>query len=233
MPRRARSYLPDLPYHVVQRGNNRRACFFEIEDYYLYRQLLRQVMPRYGVVLHAYVLMTNHIHLLLTGDSSTGISQVMKVVGSRFAQHINRKYQRTGTLWEGRHKASAVHAEQYLLTCYRYIELNPVRAGMVRRPEDYKWSSYAANARGDNDDIVTPHIEFLRLGKDPEIRGHRYRELFRDKLSDEELYAIRKTTHYCQPLGDDRFRHQMEEKLGRRLGQMKRGRPRREAEGDG
>ena len=131
MPRRARSYVAGLPYHIVQRGNNREVCFFEVADYRCYLDWLSLALNRYRVSLHAYVLMTNHGHFLMTPGSETGISNVMKVVGSRYARYMNRTYGRSGTLWEGRHKASAVDSESYLLKCYRYIELNPVAAGMV------------------------------------------------------------------------------------------------------
>lgn len=153
----------------------------------------------------------------------------MKVVGSRYAQYINKTYRRTGTLWEGRHRASLVQSERYLLTCMRYIELNPVRADMVRRPEKYRWSSYGANAWGDRS-WLTPHPEFERLGPTPSERGFAYRELFKVHLSEEDLHLVRKAAHYCQPVGDDRFRRQIEERYGIKLGQMERGRPRREAD---
>ena len=141
MPRRARMYIPELPYHIVQRGNNREPCFIEPENYHFYLELWKTLSKRYGVSIHAYCLMTNHIHFLVTPESETSISTTMKVVGSRYAQYINLKYKRTGTLWEGRHRSSLVQTEKYFLTCMRYIELNPVRAGMVLRPEEYKWSS--------------------------------------------------------------------------------------------
>ena len=234
MPRRPRMYLPNIPYHLVQRGNNREACFFEVEDYQFYLELLRQLLPRYAVQLHAYVLMTNHVHLLLTPEDSDGISSLCKVVGSRFAFYMNKKYKRTGTLWEGRHKSNAVDTESYLLKCYRYIEMNPVAANMVNRPEEYQWSSYGTNAWGDQSEIITPHPEYCRLGHGKEELCYNYRELFTVNLSEEDLHAIRKAAHYCHPLGNDRFRTQIEEKLGRPVGMMKRGRPRkRETDGAG
>lgn len=140
MPRRPRQYLPGMPYHIVQRGNNREVCFFDIEDYECYLDLLSAMLKRYGAQLHAYVLMTNHVHFIMTPEEKDSISQLTKVVGSRFAQYMNRTYHRTGTLWEGRHKSSVIDSESYLLTCYRYVELNPVIAGMIERPEEYRWS---------------------------------------------------------------------------------------------
>jgi putative transposase len=156
-------YVAGLPYHVVQRGNNREACFVEPENYQFYLELWQQMTRRYGVAVHAYCLMTNHVHSLVTPQRPGSISDTMKVVGSRYAQYINLRYQRTGTLWEGRHRASLVQSERYLLCCYRYIELNPVRAGMVERPEEYRWSSYGINAWGDAG-WLQPHEEYSRLG---------------------------------------------------------------------
>lgn len=133
-------YLPGMPYHIVQRGNNREACFVEPENCLFYLSLWQELSRRYGVAVHAYYLMTNPIHFLVTPESRTAISNTLEVVGSRYAQYINLRYRRTGTLWEGRHHSSLVQSDRYLLTCYRYIELNPVRAGMVARREEYRRS---------------------------------------------------------------------------------------------
>ena len=226
MPRRARSYLPALPYHIVQRGNNREACFIEPENYLYYLELWKQQSQRYSVDVHAYCLMTNHVHFLVTPKHSDSISNTMKVVGSRYAQYVNKKYGRTGTMWEGRHRSSLVQTDRYLLSCYRYIELNPVRADMVKSPEEYRWSSYGCNGWGD-EGWVTPHDEYIRLGKDASERTLAYRELFRHQLSEQELHLIRKAAHYCQPVGDDRFRQQIESKYAIKLGNMRRGRPKK------
>lgn len=189
MPRRARDYLSGLPYHIVQRGNNREACFIEPENYHYYLELWRQNSKRYGVWVHSYCLMTNHVHFLVTPETAHSISNVMKVVGSRYAQYVNLKHRRTGTLWEGRHRSSLVQSDRYMMHCYRYIELNPVRAGMVSRPEEYRWSSYGVNGWGDTG-WLTPHAEYLRLGGCVEERAHAYRELFRYQLCDEDLHLI-------------------------------------------
>lgn len=233
MPRRARMYLSDYPFHLVQRGNNRNACFFTVGDYQFYLELLAQLLPKYGVALHAYVLMTNHVHLLLTPHTDDGISRLTRVLGSRYAQYINKKYRRTGTLWEGRHKACLIDTHNYLLKCYRYIELNPVAANMVERPDEYRWSSYGVNALGDRSDIVTPHAEFLHLGKARESRCLMYRSLFGTPLNASDRRAIRQATHYCQPLGSVRFRASIEARLGCSLGRMGRGRPRKQGGAEG
>ena len=222
-------YRTSLPYHIIQRGNNREACFIEPENYQFYLELWKELSIRYGVAVHAYCLMTNHVHFLVTPDDETAVSRTMKVVGSRYAQYVNKKYRRTGTLWEGRHRASLVQSERYLLTCMRYIECNPVRAQMVARPEEYYWSSYGTNAWGDHN-WLRPHEENCRLGKTPSERGHAYRELFRGLVSDEDLHLIRRAAHYCQPVGNDRFREQIEQKYSIKLGRMDRGRPRKAAE---
>ena len=138
MPRKPRMYLAGVPCHVVQRGNNRAACFFTDDDYAFYREVLADASRRYRVHVHAYVLMTNHVHLLLSPQTVDGVSRVMQSVGRRYVQYVNKRYRRCGTLWESRHKASLVDAERYLLACYRYIELNPVTASMVPHPGDYR-----------------------------------------------------------------------------------------------
>lgn len=227
MPRRARMYVAGMPYHIVQRGNNREACFMEPGNYQFYLELWKALSGRYGVSVHAYCLMTNHIHFLATPAEETALSNTMKVVGSRYAQYVNKKYKHTGTMWEGRHRSSLVQSERYLLTCMRYIELNPVRAKIVERPEEYRWSSYAANAWG-SAGWLTPHEEYLRLGHMQDQRCMAYRELFRDRIDAGDLHLFRKAAHYCQPVGDKRFRRQIEEKYGIKVGQMKRGRPEKE-----
>ncbi len=224
MPRRSRMYLPGLPYHVVQRGNNKQACFVEPEDYRFYLQLWQEVSPRYNVSVHAYCLMTNHIHFLATPETESSLSNTMKVVGSRYAQYFNKKYHRTGTLWEGRHRSSLVQSDRYLLTCMRYIELNPVRASMVKLPDDYTWSSYRVNGWGD-ESWLTPHPDYLRLDHDVVQRGYHYRALFKDQIQQQDLSLIRKAAHYCQPFGSDQFRVSIEKQYGIKPGQMSRGRP--------
>ena len=232
MPRRTRMYLPGLPYHLTQCGNNREACFIEPDNYQYYLELWQEVARRYGVAVHAYCLMTNHIHFLVTPQSPTAISNTMKVVGSRYARYINLHYKRTGTVWEGRHYSSLIQSEKYLLICHRYIELNPVRAGMVVRPEEYRWSSYGANAWGD-ESLLMPHEEYLMLGFDIESRCRAYRKLFQHQLGEDDLHRVRKAAHYSQPVGDDRFRQQIEEQYGIKLGQAKRGRPKKRKDGVG
>ena len=177
------------------------------------------------VAVYVRCLMTNPIHFLATPRTDSALSNTMKVVGSRYAQYINKTYGRTGTLWEDRHRASLIQSERYLLTCMRYIELNPVRAQMVARPEEYRWSSYGVTAWGDYS-WLQPHDEYRRLGETVTERCHAYRELFTRQLSEEDLHSIRKAAHYCQPVGDERFRQQITQQYGIKLGHMQRGQPR-------
>ena len=147
MPRRPRIKLAGLPQHVVQRGINREPCFFAEEDYHSYLHWLQKAAADWHCAIHAYVLMTNHVHLLVSPETEPALAKLMQSVGRRYVQYINRSYKRSGSLWEGRYKSSVIQAETYLLTCMRYIELNPVRAGMVQDPGQYRWSSYRHNKR--------------------------------------------------------------------------------------
>ena len=225
MPRKPRVYIPGIPCHVIQRGNNRDTCFFAEEDYHFYLDCLGDACLKNHVDVHAYVLMTNHVHLLMTPDCKEGISRVMQSLGRRYVHYINRTYQRCGTLWESRHKASLVDAEHYLLACYRYIELNPVAAQMVDHPGEYPWSSYSVNAYGRTTALITPHPVFLQLGASQIIRQKYYRELFSTSLRKDDIHAIQTAAHFSTPLGNERFKEQIEKAIGHKLGQSKRGRP--------
>jgi putative transposase len=191
MPRRARLKMAGLPWHVWQRGVNRSRCFSGIADRKLYLELLAKFAAVHDCRVHAYVLMPNHVHLLVSPGSDGAASKMMKAIGERYVRAFNKRHKRTGTLWEGRFKSTVVDTEQYLFTLYRYIELNPVRAGMVRHPSEYPWSSYAVNAEGAASDLVTPHRLFLAMGEDEEGRRRRYRESFDSLLTDRELTDIR------------------------------------------
>jgi putative transposase len=178
MPRRSRICLAGYPLHVIQRGANRSACFAADRDRRTYLGLLDELADMYGCGIHAYVLMTNHVHLLMTPQRSDAASLLMKHMGQRFTQYVNRKHNRTGPLWDGRFKSCVVDSETYLLRCYRYIELNPVRAAMVRSPHEYEWSSFRVNARGEPSLFVVPHPSYMSLGAESEERRAAYRALF-------------------------------------------------------
>ncbi len=225
MPRRPRIKLADVPQHVVQRGINREPCFFAEEDYHCYLHWLQKSAGDWHCAIHAYVLMTNHVHLLVTSAKPDGIAKLMQSIGRRYVQYINRSYHRTGSLWEGRFKSSLVQAEEYLLTCMRYIELNPVRANMVIDPSQYRWSSYRHNGVGEADERIAPHPVYLALGKDDDIRQAEYRGLFRSELDEEALADIRLALVQGQPLGSERFSERMCAAVGVRRAQRKPGRP--------
>jgi len=228
MPRRARLRLPGLPLHIIQRGNNRTPCFYADKDYGLYLHHLGEMAREFHCALHAYVLMTNHVHLLLTPALPDGPSLLMKHLGQRYVQYVNRSYRRSGTLWEGRFRSSIVQERGYFLRCHRYIELNPVRANMVPQPGDYPWSSYRANAGLAASPILTPHGEYLALGKHENGRAAAYRELFRSALDPVQVDEIRSTANGGFPLGNKRFKAQIAEMLERRVEPGAPGRPRKE-----
>jgi putative transposase len=204
MARRPRCYVTGMPYHIVQRGNNRSLCFYETADQRHYLELLARISARYGVAVHAYCLMSNHVHILVTCGHTDSISWMMRVVGSSYAQCINKKYERTGTLWEGRHRSSLIQSTRHLLNCYRYIELNPVRANMVKHPADYPWSSYAFNALGEPS-WLTEHDEYTALDSSKPGRLAAYRQLFNTPLNDQEIELFRTSARSCTPVGDDDF----------------------------
>jgi putative transposase len=224
--------LPAVPAHVIQRGNARQAVFFDDNDYRVYKCWLKEASERHGCEIHAYVLMTNHVHLLLTPTQKGSISRLFQYLGRQYVTYINREYDRSGTLWEGRHKGSLISSADYFLSCSRYIELNPVRAGMVRSPNLYRWSSYRANALGESDDLITPHELYTKLGRSGEARRKLYRELFRQSLEPKQVHAIRAAVQTGTPLGNDRFRRQIEQRLKQKVGQARRGRPQKLKEVD-
>jgi putative transposase len=227
MPRAQRLDLPGVAQHVIQRGNDRQACFYREIDYVRYLQDLREAALKYGCQVHAYVLMTNHVHLLVTPSSAGAVGRMMQAVGRGYVRYLNASICRTGTLWEGRYKASLVDSERYVMACYRYIELNPVRAGMVDSPGAYHWSSHAANARGMHDPLVTPHEVYRQLATNVEQRRAVYRELVALALSDEEMAAIRLYVQRQRALGSSRFQARIELRLQQRAGIGRPGRPRK------
>ena len=225
MPRRPRVILPNIPQHIIQRGNNRQVCFYANEDYLFYLQWLKEYADKTECAIHAYVLMTNHVHLLVSAQRAEAVGAMMKALGQRYVQYINKTYKRSGTLWEGRYKSCPTQAETYLVTCQRYIELNPVRANMVSHPAEYRWSSYAANAQGLENDLIKPHVLYDALGLDESSRQSAYRELFRFELDIGLVDEIRKATNGNYALGNANFSAQIEQALGRRVTAGKAGRP--------
>lgn len=231
MPRRARIKLAGITQHVVQRGNNRARCFCTNDDYRYYLHTLSKGAQRYQCAIHAYVLMPNHIHLLVTPQTEDGLSRMMRYLGSRYVRYFNNVYRRTGTLWEGRYRSSLVDSERYLLVCYRYIELNPVRSDMVDQPGEYPWSSYASNALGGEDEVLRHHSMYLALGDCEQSRQEAYRKLFHYEIDADTITRIRKSVHCGNALGRERFKDEVEGALGRSVRPGERGRPKKRNEG--
>ncbi len=225
MPRRPRVIHPGAPLHIIQRGNNRQACFYTEEDYCLYLEWLNDYAKESGCAIHAFVLMTNHVHILLTPEKQSSAGDLMKKLGQRYVQYINRTYKRSGTLWEGRFRSCITQQENYLLICQRYIELNPVRAGMVEHPGDYRWSSYRTNAQGEDLEVIRPHSLYMRLGKSKVERHTAYQELFSHELEPGVIDRIRRATNGNFVLGNDRFQNEIAQVLGRRVTPGMAGRP--------
>ena len=227
MPRQPRVSIPGLALHVVHRGNNRQSVFFHDRDRIAYLDLLFESCERYDASVHAYVCMTNHVHILMTPWDESSASKAMQRLGASYAAGINAIYERSGSLWEGRFKSSLVDSERYVLACYRYIELNPVRAGMVRQPSEYRWSSYRHNAHGLSDYPIRPHSEWLALGANVLARRQRHAELVAEGMTDEQVEKFRRGTCKGLPTGSQDFQARVEAALARRLGDGQRGRPRK------
>ena len=223
MPRLPRLNLAGVPQHVVQRGNNRQASFFVEQDYGVYLDKLKDYAKKYQVDVHAYVLMTNHVHLLMTPQTNKGVSQLMQSLGRYYVRYINQTHHRSGTLWEGRYKSTLVDSEQYLLLVSRYIELNPVRASMVAHPAEYPWSSYHSNALDKEIELITPHRLYAQLGKNKVERRAAYQALFKHQIPEMSLREIREATNKAWVLGSKKFQQQVEAQTGRRAAPMQRG----------
>lgn len=231
MPRKPRFYLPGIPVHIVQRGHSHEPVFFDNDDYAAYLIWLEQASERYGCSIHAYVLMTNHIHILATPEKQNSISLMMQYIGRQYVPYINHSYGSSGSIWEGRYKASLIHDEGYLLTCMRYIELNPVRADMVKTPGAYRWSSYRANGRGEANKLIHPHPLYQSMGRTRQQRQEAYQALIKAHIDEKEIGNIRSAWQTGTPLGNDYFREKIEMTLKCKVGQARRGRPNKALKG--
>jgi putative transposase len=227
MARLARFFIKDQPQHIIQRGNNKDVIFAHEADYQSYLEYLAEAAEANELKIHAYVLMTNHVHLLASPLHEQSIPKTLQSLGRRYVQYFNRSYGRTGTLWEGRYRATLIDSDQYLFACMRYIELNPIRANMVRHPKNYPWSSYHHNANGKADALLTPHNLYLSLSKDEANRQAKYAALFKDRLSQLELESIRAATNKAWVLGSEKFKKRVEKLSGRRTSPKPRGRPKK------
>lgn len=225
MPRRSRFFPLGMPVHVVQRGNNRQICFASNEDMAAYANWLFEGAQKYGLEIHAWVFMTNHVHLLVTPRSENAISLCMQYIGRYYVRYFNYRFRRTGTLFEGRFKGHLVQSDQHFLECCRYIELNPVRAGMVTEPAEYIWSSYATHTAGQRTRMWTAHPEYLSLGTTETIRQNVYKNQFEAELGKDVLDKIRLAVNTGFVLGNENFRRQVEELSGVPQTFLKRGRP--------
>ena len=229
MTRFTRLQLPGVPQHIIQRGNNRQDIFFHADDRQFFLDKLQYYAETYEVAVHAFVLMTNHLHLLATPTHGDGVSRMMQSLGRVYVRHINKTQMRSGTLMEGRFKSSLVDSDRYFLTVSRYIELNPVRAGMVRRALDYPWSSYRHNIGRRHLSLLTPHDCYDRLGGNLADRQAAYRALFRNQMSDEMVAQIRDVTNKGLPLGNEEFCHSIAAQTGQRATHLPRGGDRKSA----
>jgi putative transposase len=227
MPRSPRFDLAGVPQHVIQRGHGHMQCFFAPADYRCYMTQLLHASRRWQCAVHAYVLMSNHVHLLVTPSTVGALASMMQSIGRNYVSYINATYRRSGTLWEGRYKSCLVDADDYLLTCYRYIELNPVRAGLVGEPSTYPWSSYGFNALGDHDPLIIPHTQYVALAGDQEERLRAYRRLFDADIDQDRLQEIRTYIQQQRALGSSEFQDWIESVLGRYARARPAHRPRR------
>ena len=202
MPRIRRVQIAGLSQHLIQRGNNRSDIFKCTGDYAVFLSVLHEASARHHLEIHSYALMTNHYHLLATPRTPTAIAKTMQSVGRRYVYHFNRRYERTGTLFEGRYRSTLIDTESHWFNCMRYVELNPVRAGIVSTPEAYPWSSYPSNARGMPDRLIVPHALYELLGDSPSARQQSWREICGQELPEGQLEEIRHAVHYGRPIGN-------------------------------
>ena len=225
MPRPPRLEIPGVPLHVIQRGNNRAACFLGDVDRRFYLKCLGEAAVHAGCAIHAFVLMTNHVHLLVTPNARGAVAKMLQDIGRRYVRVTNTIHGRTGTLWEGRFKSSLIDSEAYLLTCHRYIELNPVRAGLAAHAADYPWSSHLHYAGIKRNHLLSEHALYLRLGADVASRQASFRDLFKDALQMEVVTKIREAVNTGCVLGTPGFLSDLAGKFGRRVYPPKQGRP--------
>ena len=223
MARLGRYFIPDQPLHVIQRGNDRKPVFFDDDDFAQYRDWLIAAAEANRLTVHAYVLMTNHVHLLVTPAAADSLPRTMQTLGRRYVRYFNTCYRRTGTLWEGRYRAAPIDTEEYFIACCRYIELNPVRAHMVEHLRQYRWSSYRAHAEGRDDALAAFHPVLRWLGRSVEARQQTYRDLIKEKLDPGFVKALRAATNGGWALGSERFRKDIAQAARRRAAPLPKG----------
>ena len=225
MARLPRLTVPGYPHHLIQRGNNRQSIFAAHADYELLLSLLAQNARKFEVALHAYVLMTNHFHLLATPSTVNGVSLLMQAVGRTYVRRFNQQQGRSGTLWEGRYRSTLIQADRYFLACMAYIDLNPVRAGLVVTPRDYPWSSHGHYAGLRADPMITSHLLYWELGNTPFAREIAYSEMVSAGLTASQQRALTASVHSGWPLGEPDFVADLQTRTARRVTKIKSGRP--------
>ncbi|GAB3657278.1 transposase [Ramlibacter alkalitolerans] len=230
MARLPRLTVPGYPHHIIQRGNNRQPIFGDRADYELLLGLIDEHARKQQVAVHAYVLMSNHLHLLATPETVEGIPQLMQAVGRRYVRTFNLRHARTGTLWEGRYRSTLIQAERYLLACMVYLDLNPVRAGMVADPAEYPWSSYHHYVGRRNDRLVTPHPLYWELGNTPFAREQAYEELVHAGITPSQQQALTDSALRGWALGEPDYVADLQRRTARRVARSQAGRPRVKAD---
>lgn len=228
MPRKARVIIPNTPHHIMQRGHNRQVVFSSEEEFQYYRENLILYKKQFGCKVHAYCLMTNHVHLIVNpGDNPESLSLLMKRLAGRQTRYVNNLEKRSGSLWEGRFKSSIISSKEYLLACCRYIELNPLRAGLVNDPKDYLWSGYNHKVEGIADKAIDLDSNYRALGNTPKERQSAYKAYVIQTIPDEELQLIRRAIQRNQLTGSDRFRMYLEKKYKVLISNRGQGRPKK------
>lgn len=217
--------VPGYPHHIIQRGNNRQAIFAEGADYETLLSMLEEHSRKSAVAIHAYVLMSNHFHLLATPEAAEGIPQMMQAVGRRYVRYFNQRQARTGTLWEGRYRSTLIQAERHLLACMAYIDLNPVRAGLVAEPGDYRWSSHTHYVGRRHDRLVTPHPLYWELGNTPFSRDAAYAQLVQSGISPQQQQALTDSALRGWALGEADYVADLQKRTLRRVSKTRAGRP--------
>ncbi len=229
MARLPRLIVPNQPHHVIQRGAGQQAVFLDSDDHTIFLKYLKEASRHFKVLIHAYVLMPNHIHLLASPSDQTGMARMMQWIGRFYVPYFNHKYDRVGTLWQGRYKAAVVDSERYFLLCARYIELNPVRAGLAMQPEEYRWSSYRHHVGMQHDSLIAEHTLFWALGNTPFAREASYRHLVEEAIPKAEVEALTEATLKGWAIGSDQFKARLEKQSHQRVRPGRRGRPARPA----
>jgi len=232
MARISRLVIPNQPHHIIQRGNDRQLIFRDADDYDTFLGWMREASRQFKVAVHAYVLMGNHLHLLASPSDTQGLARMMQWVGRFYVPYFNRKYERTGTLWQGRFKTSVIESEQYFMLCSRYIEMNPVRAGIAAHPGGYMWSSYAHHVGDKSDPLIVGHPLYWALGNTPFEREAAYRQWMTQSMALEDVDKLRQAIQKGRALGSEQFQIGLESRTNRRVRPAKRGRPFKQAKAD-